>query len=84
MEELRRFLSKPLGWVVFQIALMFVVIVGARLAAELFGDDVLFVALIALAVVASVVSYLIRRRFIGGSFWGDDGDQADNRRPPGA
>jgi hypothetical protein len=84
VEELRRFLSKPLGWVVFQIVLLFVVIAGARLAAELFGQDVLLVALIVLAVAASVVSYLIRRRFIGGWTWGDEGDQADRRRPPGA
>jgi hypothetical protein len=84
VEGLRRFLSRPLGWVVFQIALLFVVVVGARVAAELFGDDVLFVALIVLAVAASVVSYLIRRRFLGGWSWGDDGDQADSRRPPGA
>ena len=80
MEGLRRFLSRPIGWAVFQIVLLFLVIAGARLAAELFGDDVLFIALIALAVVASVASYLIRRRFIGGWSWGDD----DGRRHPGS
>ena len=74
MEELRRFLARPVGWAVFQLVLLFVVIAGARLAAELFGDDVLFIALIALAVVASVASYLIRRRFLGGSFFDDRND----------
>ena len=85
MEGLRRFLSRPIGWAVFQVVLLFLVLLLSRFAAELFGGQAFGIRTDApLAIVAGIVSYLIRRRFLRSTGWGfDDEGQADDRRPPG-